>query len=80
MSDAIKRTTSITVRLSVDEKAQLEQAAAQRGVDKSVLVRRALRELAQPISALSLTGVFTPLHAAHLTLPIHFCEEDADAR
>lgn len=65
----IVRDTRFTVRLSDEEKAELEQLSEQLKLDKSATVRHALKALSQQQIKLDF-GVFTTLHQQHI--PIQF--------
>ena len=79
MSDGLSRDYSFTVRLSPEEKAELEQLADRFKLDKSATVRRALQlTLATSKSTLSETGLFVPLRAEELAFPVRLSGKDAD--
>ena len=79
MSDSISRDYSFTVRLSPEEKAELEQLAQRFKLDKSATVRRALHlTLATSKTQLTETGLFVPLRAEELVFPVRLSGKDAD--
>ena len=79
MSDSISRDYSFTVRLSPEEKAELEQLADRFKLDKSATVRRVLQlTLATSKSTLSDTGLFVPLRAEELAFSVRLSGKDAD--
>lgn len=79
MSDGITRDYSFTVRLSPEEKSNLEQLAKHFDLDKSATVRRALLlTLANSKTSLSETGLFVPLQAEELAFPVRLSRKDAD--
>ena len=79
VSDAITRDYSFTVRLSPEERANLEQLAQHFDLDKSATVRRALHlTLASSKSTLTATGLFVPLRAEELAFPVRLSGKDAD--
>jgi len=65
---ATKRKHSITVRLSPEEKAQLDDVADQLDLDKSATMRHALAQIIST-PALPQTGCFSPLDTQTL-IPI----------
>lgn len=76
---SITRDYSFTVRLSPEEKTELEQLADRFKLDKSATVRRALQlTLATSKSTLSETGLFVPLRAEELAFPVRLSGKDAD--
>lgn len=84
MSEPVARDTSFTVRLSAQEKAELEALAEQWGLDKSATVRRALQIAAQTASSerLSLpqSGHFVALQPAAVSFPVRLSGKAADDR
>ena len=75
MSDPIKRDYSFTVRLSPEEKQQLERLADHLDLDRSAAVRQALH-LALPVKTRSLTtrGRFHVLHAGNPVFVVRLSE------
>lgn len=71
----IARDNRFTVRLSDEEKAELEQLSKQLELDKSATVRHALKSLSQQQIRLD-SGVFTTIHQQHI--PIQFKPEESD--
>ena len=65
---ANKRKHSVTVRLSPEEKAQLDDVADQLDLDKSATMRHALAQIVSA-PALPQTGCFSPLDTQTL-IPI----------
>jgi hypothetical protein len=81
MSETVIRDYSLTVRLSADEKVQLETLAERLNLDKSATVRRAL-QLAQvgDKSRLPTSGQFVPLPAEDLIFAVRLSGKAADGR
>ena len=70
MSDGIIRDCSFTVRLSQEEKAELETLAEQFGMDKSAAVRRALKQALSGQQTLARKGCFVTVGASDARFPI----------
>ena len=70
MSDEISRDYRLTVRLSVDEKAQLDALTERLGLDMSATVRKALQLTYSCVQPLPANGHFVPLDAGDVTFPI----------
>lgn len=70
MSDEISRNYRLTVRLSVDEKAQLDALTEQLGLDMSATVRKALQLTYLGVQPLPANGHFVPVDADGMTFPI----------
>lgn len=70
----IVRDNRFTVRLSDNEKAELEQLSIQLKLDKSATVRRALRLLSSRQAQLQ-SGVFSTLQQQHI--PIEFNHKES---
>jgi hypothetical protein len=70
VSDGITRDCSFTVRLSREEKAELETLADQFGMDKSAAVRRALKQAMSDQRTLAHTGCFVTVGAGDVRFPI----------
>ena len=84
MSDPVVRDYSFTVRLSADERAELEALAAQWRLDKSATVRRALQMAAQILSSerqrLPQSGHFVSLQPEAVSFPVRLSGKAADDR
>ena len=72
----IARDNRFTVRLSDDEKSELEHLSDQLHLDKSATVRRALKLLSARQTHLK-TGVFTALNQQQ-PMPIEFDHKESD--
>ena len=78
MSDGDIRDYSLTVRLAPAEKAALHALAERYDLDKSALVRKALRMASGIQSALPPAGCFVPLPANTLAFSVRLRRKDAD--
>lgn len=79
MSEPVVRDYSFTVRLSADERAELEALAAQWGLDKSATVRRALQMALSERQSLPQSGHFVALQPAAVSFPVRLSGKAADA-
>lgn len=70
MSEPVIRDYSFTVRLSAEERAQLEALAAQWNLDKSATVRRALQTALSERQRLPQTGRFVAVQTEDVTFPV----------
>lgn len=70
MSETVIRDYSFTVRLSADERAQLEALAAQWNLDKSATVRRALQMALAERQHLPQSGRFVVVQTEDVTFPV----------
>ena len=81
MSATVIRDYSLTVRLSADEKAQLQTLAERLNLDKSATARRALQlACTTGKSPLPVNGQFVPLPADDLAFPVRLSSKAADDR
>ena len=80
MSEPVVRDTSFTVRLSAEEKAELEQLAEQWGLDKSATVRRALQLASNERQSLPQSGHFVALQPEVVSFPVRLSGKGADGR
>lgn len=80
MSESVVRDTSFTVRLSTDEKGELEALAAQWGLDKSATVRRALQMALSERQRLPQSGHFVSLQPEVVSFPVRLSGKAADDR
>ena len=78
MSEPVARDYSFTVRLSADERAELEALAAQWGLDKSATVRRALQMALSERQRLPQSGHFVALQPAVVSFPVRLNGKAAD--
>lgn len=82
MSESVIRDYSFTVRLSADERAELEALASQWGLDKSSTVRRALQMAAQIAlherQQLPQSGHFVALQPEAVSFPVRLSGKAAD--
>lgn len=78
MSEPVIRDYSFTVRLSAEERAQLEALAAQWQLDKSATVRRALQTASGGGQRLPAAGRFVPLHVEDVTFPVRLSGKAAN--
>lgn len=78
MSESIIRDYSFTVRLSAEERAQLEALAAQWGLDKSATVRRALQMALTERQSLPQNGHFVALQPEEVTFPVRLSGKAAN--
>lgn len=78
MSEPVIRDYSFTVRLSAEERAQLEALAAQWGLDKSATVRRALQMAPAGGQPLPAVGCFVPLHVEDVAFPVRLSGKAAN--
>lgn len=82
MSEPVVRDYSFTVRLSSDERAELEALATQWGLDKSATVRHALQMAAQIVSSerqrLPQSGHFMSLQPEAVSFPVRLSGRAAD--
>ena len=72
----IARNNRFTVRLSDDEKSELEQLSEQLHLDKSATVRHALKQLSIRQTHLK-AGIFTALNQQQ-PIPIQFDHKESD--
>lgn len=70
MSEPVIRDYSFTVRLSAEERAQLEALAAQWNLDKSATVRRALQMALSERQRLPQSGRFVVVQTEDVTFPV----------
>lgn len=70
MSEPVIRDYSFTVRLSAEERAQLEALAAQWNLDKSATVRRALQLTLAERQRLPQSGRFVVVQTDDVTFPV----------
>jgi len=70
VSETVVRDYSFTVRLSAEERAQLEALAGQLNLDKSATVRRALQMALADRQRLPQTGHFVSVQAEEVTFPV----------
>ena len=80
MSEPVVRDTSFTVRLSAEEKAELEGLAEQWGLDKSATARRALQLASNERQSLPQSGYFLALQPAAVSFPVRLSGKAADDR
>lgn len=78
MSESITRDYSFTVRLSADERAQLEALAAQLKLDKSATVRRALQMALAERQRLPQSGRFVVVQTEDVTFPVRLSGKAAN--
>lgn len=74
-----ERDYSLTVRLSADERAELETLATRWGLDKSATMRRVLRMATDQQPNLPETGHFISLQDS-VTFPVRLSRKVADER
>ena len=79
MSDSVARETSFTVRLSADEREQLEALAAHWRLDKSATLRRALQRATNE-HHLPQSGHFVTLPPAAVSFPVRLSRKVGDGR
>jgi uncharacterized protein (DUF2336 family) len=70
MSEPITRDYSFTVRLSAEERAQLDALAAQWNMDKSATVRRALQMALSERQRLPQAGHFVAVQPEEVSFPV----------
>jgi len=70
VSEPVIRDYSFTVRLSAEERAQLEALSAQFNLDKSATVRRALQMALSDRHRLPQTGRFVAVQTEDVTFPV----------
>lgn len=80
MSEPVVRDYSFTVRLSAEERAELETLASQWGLDKSATVRRALQMALSERQHLPQTGHFVALQPEAVSFPVRLSGKAADDR
>ena len=80
MSEPITRDYSFTVRLSSEERAQLEALAAQWNLDKSATVRHALQTALYERQRLPQSGCFVAVQPEEVTFPVRLSGKAADGR
>jgi hypothetical protein len=80
MSDPVIRDYSFTVRLSADERAELEALAMQWGLDKSATVRRALGMALAARQRLPQSGHFVSLQPEAVSFPVRLSGKARDER
>lgn len=80
MSEPVIRDYSFTVRLSSDERAELEALATQWGLDKSATVRRALQTAFSERQSLPQSGHFVRLQPEAVSFPVRLRGKAADGR
>jgi hypothetical protein len=80
MSEPVIRDYSFTVRLSADERTELEALASQWGLDKSATVRRALQMALSERQQLPQTGHFVALQPEAVSFPVRLSGKAADDR
>lgn len=80
MSEPVVRDYSFTVRLSADERAELEALAMQWGLDKSSTVRRALQTALSERQRLPQSGHFVALQPEAVSFPVRLSGNAADDR
>lgn len=80
MSEPVARDYSFTVRLSADERAELEALAAQWALDKSATVRRALQMALSERQPLPQSGHFVSLQPEAVSFPVRLSGRAADDR
>jgi hypothetical protein len=79
VSDPVARDTSFTVRLSADEREQLDRLAARWQLDKSATLRRALQHAANE-RHLPQSGYFVTLPPAAVSFPVRLSRKVGDGR
>ena len=80
MSEPVVRDYSFTVRLSAEERAELETLASQWGLDKSATVRRALQMALSERQHLPQSGHFVALQPEAISFPVRLSGKAADDR
>ena len=80
MNEPVVRDYSFTVRLSSDERAELEALAAQWGLDKSATVRRALQMALSERQRLPQSGHFVALQPEAVSFPVRLSGKAANER
>ena len=70
VSDTVTRDTSLTVRLSQPERAQLERLADHYDLDRSAAMRHALAEAHRATLSLPSEGCFIAVGTADVQFPI----------
>jgi hypothetical protein len=78
MSEPVVRDYSFTVRLSADERAELEALASQWGLDKSTTVRRALQMALSARQHLPQSGHFVALQPEAVSFPVRLSGKATD--
>lgn len=78
MSEAIVRDYSFTVRLSAEERAQLEALAGQWNLDKSATVRRALQMALSERQHLPQSGRFVAVQTEDVIFPVRLSGKAAN--
>lgn len=80
MSEAVLRDYSLTVRLSPDERAELEALAEHWQLDRSATVRRAVQAVSGRYARLPLAGRFVTGPRQTIVFPIRLKPGGADER
>jgi hypothetical protein len=78
MSEAVARNHNFTVRLSAEERAELETLAAQWEMDKSATVRRALQRALNERQRLPQSGHFVAVQTENTSFPVRLSGKVAD--
>jgi uncharacterized protein (DUF2336 family) len=78
VSETVIRDYSFTVRLSAEERAQLEALATQWNLDKSATVRRALQTALAERQRLPQSGHFVAVQTEDVTFPVRLSGKAAD--
>ena len=78
MSESITRDYGFTVRLSAEERAQLEALPAQWNLDKSATVRRALQTALAERQRLPQSGRFVVVQTEDVTFPVRLSGKAAN--
>jgi hypothetical protein len=78
VNDIISRDYNFSVRLSQQERRQLEQLSAQLNIDKSAAMRLAVRLALARLRPLPTRGCFVALGNSGLSLPMRLSRKVAD--
>ena len=78
MNEVVMRDSSFTVRLSAEERAQLDTLAAQWHLDKSATLRRALQMALSERPSLPQAGRFVLVQAEDVSFPVRLSGKAAN--